>query len=355
MEQKFRAVLKDRLGALGAHVKEIPGNRGTSWEVTIGGGRKWRLDPQVNLLGSKPDFVLTCDDTSVPRMAIFCDGWRYHASALHNRLADDAAKRAILRDDGLFVLEPVVGRPGGRCAASRRPWFNRAAVGPVMSAAGLDLKPAHFDLLEGTAMDLLMGWVQSPDPAGMRAIGDAVPYVLAASAQLKGSTGQRSDLLSIAGELLDGSSLAQGQGDAPAWAWRDDTLVVLSRMNPKNKSTEVVVALDDRPAAVGPDAQGCVAVLAVVQQPRGPAQHRDGHHGPEPGRHGDAAQHGSGRGAGVPGRRVPGSRSSTWPRAPSATSSSPSRRGRCRFRISRSRSTACLSGRAGPTGRSRST
>ncbi len=104
MEQKFRAVLKDRLGALGAHVKEIPGNRGTSWEVTIGGGRKWRLDPQVNLLGSKPDFVLTCDDTSVPRMAIFCDGWRYHASALHNRLADDAAKRAILRDDGLFVL-----------------------------------------------------------------------------------------------------------------------------------------------------------------------------------------------------------------------------------------------------------
>ena len=72
--------------ALGAHIKEIPGNRGTSWEVTIGGGRKWRLDPKVNLLGSKPDFVLTCDDTSVPRMAIFCDGWRYHASDMHNRL-----------------------------------------------------------------------------------------------------------------------------------------------------------------------------------------------------------------------------------------------------------------------------
>jgi ATP-dependent helicase YprA (DUF1998 family) len=250
MEQKFRAVLKHRLGALGAHVKEIPGNRGTSWEVTIGGGRKWRLDPQVNLLGSKPDFVLTCDDTSVPRMAIFCDGWRYHASALHNRLDDDAAKRAILRDDGLFVLSlSWVDLDDG--ASVSRAWFNRAAVGPVMSAAGLALKPAHFDKLEGTAMDLLMGWVQSPDPAGMRAIGDAVPYVLAASAQLKGSTGQRSDLLSIAGELLDGSTLAQGQGDAPAWAWRDDTLVVLSRMNPKNKSTEVVVALDDRPSAVG--------------------------------------------------------------------------------------------------------
>src|SRR5690606_31075668 len=29
-----------------------------------------------------------------------------------------------------------------------------------------------------------------------------------------------------------------------------------SRMNSKNKSTEVVVALDDRPAAVGPDHRG---------------------------------------------------------------------------------------------------
>src|SRR5690606_29933343 len=160
MEQKFRAVLKERLSTLGVHLKEIPGNLGTSIEITIGGGRKWRLDPQVTLLGSKPDFLLICNDPSVPRMAIFCDGWHYHASPLHNRLADDAAKRAILRDDGLFVLslswadlEP--NAPGAPA------WFDRNAIAPIMTGAGLNLKPALFDLLSGSVMDLLMSWIQT--------------------------------------------------------------------------------------------------------------------------------------------------------------------------------------------------
>lgn len=250
MEQKFRAVLKERLSVLGANVKEVPGNRGTSLEVTIGGGRKWRLDPQVNLLGSKPDFVLTCDDTSVPRMAIFCDGWRYHAGPLHNRLADDAAKRAILRDDGLFVLSLSWGDlvQDGRTLPA---WFDPKAAGHIMAGSGLHLKPAHFELLSGGPLDLLMAWIQTPDPAGMKAIGEALPFVLAPRAQVRGATGQRSDLLAIAGDLLDGSSWGQGQGEAPIWAWRDDTMVVLSRLDPKNQGTEVVVVVDDRPEAIG--------------------------------------------------------------------------------------------------------
>ena len=249
MEQKFRAVLKTRLASLGAHIKEIPGERGTSLEITVGGGRTWRLDPQVNLLGSKPDFVLTCDDTSVPRTAIFCDGWRFHASPIHNNLAQDAAKRAILRDDGLFVLslswadlEDDTDPPA---------WFAPDAVGHIISGSGLKLGPNHFDLVKGDAMSLLMTWIQAPDPGALRAIGDALPFVLAPRAQERGSTGQRSDLATLAGELLDGDSLQQGNGDAPVWAWRDDTLVVLSRMNPKNQATEIAVVLDDRDAAVG--------------------------------------------------------------------------------------------------------
>src|SRR5690606_2929589 len=228
MEQKFRAVLKERLSTLGVHLKEIPGNLGTSIEITIGGGRKWRLDPQVTLLGSKPDFLLICDDPSVPRMAIFCDGWRYHASPLHNRVADDAAKRAILRDDGIFVLS-LSWRDLEEDAPHAPAWFRRDAIGPIMASAGLDLKPALFDLLSGDGLDLLMKWIQDPDPAGMRAIGDALPFVLAPHAQERGGTGQRSDLLTIAGQLLDAEPL--GPGEVPVWAWRDDTLVVACRWN----------------------------------------------------------------------------------------------------------------------------
>ncbi|GAA3533266.1 helicase [Aeromicrobium flavum] len=248
MEQKFRAVLKQRLSTLGAHIKEIPGNLGTTMEITIGGGRKWRLDPQVTLLGSKPDFLLICNDPSVPRMAIFCDGWRYHASPLHNRLSDDAAKRAILRDDGFFVFG-MSWADLEESTPSGPNWFDRDAIGPIMGGAGINLKPALFDLLSGSVMDLLMGWIQTPDPEGMRAIGDAMPFVIAARAQEKGGTGQRSDLMAIAGGLLDGQAL--GQGDVPVWAWRDDTLVVLSRWNPKSSATEITVTLDDRDQVIG--------------------------------------------------------------------------------------------------------
>jgi hypothetical protein len=64
--------------------------------------RHWTLDPQVLVGTCKPDFVLHCSDQQRPRVAIFTDGRRYHASPACNRLADDAAQRAGLRDAGYW-------------------------------------------------------------------------------------------------------------------------------------------------------------------------------------------------------------------------------------------------------------
>ena len=112
MEQKFRSVLKERLRVLGATIKEYPEAKGIRIDITIGGGRRWSLTPQVNVGSSKPDFVLRCDDPSVPRVAIFCDGWKFHASPMHNNLAEDARKRAELRDLGYVVLGLLLAGPG---------------------------------------------------------------------------------------------------------------------------------------------------------------------------------------------------------------------------------------------------
>ena len=54
--------------------------------------------------GSRPDFVLRSSQGSLPAVAIFTDGWLYHASPAHNRIADDARKRQELRDSGVIVL-----------------------------------------------------------------------------------------------------------------------------------------------------------------------------------------------------------------------------------------------------------
>ncbi len=135
-----------RLKVLGAAVKEHPETEGVRIDITVGGGRRWTLEPQVHLSGCKPDFVLKCDEPNVSQVAVFCDGWLYHASPLHNRLADDAAKRAVLRDAGVFVL----AMSWADLVASERvdpPWFDARVVPVVMTESGISLKPAQIELL----------------------------------------------------------------------------------------------------------------------------------------------------------------------------------------------------------------
>src|SRR5262249_25489872 len=98
LEQRFRKLLLNRLNTLGAALTEIPGPRGNTVRFTLPGDhRQWTLTPQVNVANSKPDFVLDTNDTTVPTVAIFTDGHTFHATQAHNRLADDATKRDILR------------------------------------------------------------------------------------------------------------------------------------------------------------------------------------------------------------------------------------------------------------------
>ena len=39
-----------------------------------------------------------------PRLAVFCDGWQFHANPVINNVANDAKKRASLRAQGYLVL-----------------------------------------------------------------------------------------------------------------------------------------------------------------------------------------------------------------------------------------------------------
>src|SRR5690625_2282965 len=61
------------------------------------GGDVWTLEPQKHVMGSRPDFILSSAKQHVPQVAIFTDGWQFHASISNDRLADDAKKRAALR------------------------------------------------------------------------------------------------------------------------------------------------------------------------------------------------------------------------------------------------------------------
>jgi hypothetical protein len=250
LEQRFRAVLSDRLQAIGATVTDTPGPKGNRSVIRISGSHRiWTLEPQENVLDSKPDFVLRCDQTGIPAVAIFTDGWQYHASPAHNRIADDAAKRRNVRDAGWIVLavtwEDLELAQHGK--STNPAWLDSTKVGDIVASSRGELAPAAVELLGKGSIDYLVQWVQQPDPESMAKLAKWTPYFLAGrSTTVKSTTKQ--PLTGLAMDLLEGRH--DSSGSAMGWGWGHDTLaVVVRRLN--DVATEVAVVLDDRPDRVG--------------------------------------------------------------------------------------------------------
>ncbi len=106
IERRFRQLLIRWAKDQGASVTTQATSFGDRAELVFPaalGGLRWKLTPQVNHGFVVPDFDLTTDDPEVPTVTVFCDGVRYHAHPQCNRVADDAAKRHELREQGALV------------------------------------------------------------------------------------------------------------------------------------------------------------------------------------------------------------------------------------------------------------
>ncbi|MEV6965270.1 DEAD/DEAH box helicase [Hamadaea sp. NPDC051192] len=86
------------------------GSRGVEFELKLkpeaGPAVRWRMRDHVlegMSVRSEPDYVLTTDDGT--KVAIFLDGYAFHASSENNEIAVDAAKRTALRDEGIWVWQ----------------------------------------------------------------------------------------------------------------------------------------------------------------------------------------------------------------------------------------------------------
>jgi ATP-dependent helicase YprA (DUF1998 family) len=107
IEQRLRALLVRWAQQQKAEPRVAPGEGGDQVTFRIGAGgsdaRSWTMVAQPKLGFVQPDFVLGTENSAVPDIAVFCDGRQFHATAEHNRLADDAGKRADLRAQGYLV------------------------------------------------------------------------------------------------------------------------------------------------------------------------------------------------------------------------------------------------------------
>ncbi|HJG81206.1 MAG TPA: DUF1998 domain-containing protein, partial [Brevibacterium senegalense] len=137
LEGKFRAVMRERLTHVGYHVRETAMSTGTGLTFTLPQSQlRWRLVPQVAQGFVKPDFMLECASPQVPDVAVFTDGYAYHASPAHTIVADDARKRADLRSRNGW---PVVSIAHADVVASAMTDGSVAgAAGGAVSAGGAD-------------------------------------------------------------------------------------------------------------------------------------------------------------------------------------------------------------------------
>jgi ATP-dependent helicase YprA (DUF1998 family) len=246
LEQKFRAVLLKRLRPLGATVNEQPTSSGNKWVITLGGGRVWTLEPQQNMLGCKPDFVLR--GQGLPDLAVFTDGWTFHASPAHPRVADDAAKRARLRASGRIVLALTwqdIAAADAAAPVEPPPWWDPQVQGELLTLAHGALTASSIAWATGNPIDLLLAWIQDPRKDDLARMADWLPWFLATRSRSGPDLSTAEGVLQV--DAIPGPAV---QDPENSWVWVQDGVAMAVTMDPATQATRTTLSLDDRPSGL---------------------------------------------------------------------------------------------------------
>ncbi|MFL0577285.1 DEAD/DEAH box helicase [Brevibacterium luteolum] len=106
LESQFLNAFRGRLAHEGYQVSQYASPNGFT-ELRFASPAsdlRWRLLPQELIGDTRPDYLLRCTHPHVPALAIYVDGFTYHATSGHNRVADDARKRAGLKLGGIPAI-----------------------------------------------------------------------------------------------------------------------------------------------------------------------------------------------------------------------------------------------------------
>ncbi|MER5477539.1 DEAD/DEAH box helicase [Streptomyces sp. NPDC002734] len=306
LERRFVEALDRWLATLpeGAaeHEQTPTGRPGKQFTLTRPGGApvRWEVVAQKDLPDhrTRPDLLFrppvgyaTGDGAPPVQIAVYLDGYRWHASSRTNRIASDAAKRARLRADGYLVwqitwddvvawektlsaepvpevdqtpdpLAPVLAGPDADAAWP--PYDVTSPTGPgakvLKQWEGLKRDPAEAAaLLYEGAIPSLLGFLRDPRPRKWHHLAQ-----LAVSAP---AVARRADLVDAAPEAAAGWVEAAVRGEpAPAvkgegvklLAYQDGSglpliLMGASRPNSKALRWSALAVLDDRTTAVAGD------------------------------------------------------------------------------------------------------
>lgn len=219
IEQRFRALLTRWAKQEKADPRLSPGQGGDQLTFRLGecaDARTWTMTAQPKLGFVQPDFVLSDNDASTPEIAVFCDGRQFHATAEHNRLGDDAEKRAALRERGYLAWavthddldsfdQALVDVPAAGYSyftPAQRQALTKLANNPKFFGP----RRVTADQLQGDAVSLLVRYLQRPDEDAWASPASAVALALT-DGDMRGAVRiERGDLPDVLAAKLRGEN-----------------------------------------------------------------------------------------------------------------------------------------------------
>ncbi len=212
---------------------------------------------------TRPDYLITRQDGRAPQVAVYLDGYQFHATTEHNRLADDAVKRRAVRDSGRLVwsltwqdVEECHHAAQGQ--VPREPSDHELLTAAGRQAARLlhgarGLPGPGVAVAEHNPMRQLLEFLADPDPAGWELVALSAVAGAVQTAGFSHHESQDAAAL-IRAALADGSSPSGTGGPLLASRLRHPTGLTLSFL------------LDGRLEAGGPNAERWTVVDLLDDQ-----------------------------------------------------------------------------------------
>ncbi|MGO4753007.1 RNA helicase, partial [Streptomyces sp. 2MCAF27] len=207
------------------------GTRDTTLRFTAPDGtvRGWQMDTQTPLGFTRPDVVFRSTDDD-RRVAVYLDGYRYHASPEHLIAEADAVKRTRLRAEGWQVFQ-LTWDDVQAWTGQTRPQVDPVWK-PYPNTAQKTAMDVHRRMHAGDTRDLprlvwanpvetLIGYLTDPDPAAWRRRTQSALAGFAAVSATSRALADGEEIGHRIREALHGRRLAKGQGAVQVMATRD--------------------------------------------------------------------------------------------------------------------------------------
>jgi len=238
------------------------GRRTADLRIAGGDGQvvHWQVTLQNTIAGTTPDVLFKRVDAAALTVAVYLDGYIYHAAVDKIRLADDADRRAGLRADGTVVFQlnwEDVNAAAGERDGGPEPWHpyqGNAEAAARGAYAQLDGDPAELPRLIWTTPVLtLFAFLTDPDGAAWFRRAQAAVAGLLRQPGAELARADQHTIVELVRAAVRGDPIASG-GDGPI------TLVRAADAN----GCQVTVLIDSRRRDADTAPLGAWSALAVI-------------------------------------------------------------------------------------------